>query len=398
MLRRSSAFRGVADLLWAQVASQMGDAAFGVLLIWAVLEMTDSKPVVGAVATLNYLPVLLFGMVGGLAADRASRRGIMVASDSARAAIALSLPLLGAAGLLGPWVLAAAGFALFTASAFFNPARDAAVPSLVAAEDLVAANSIVQISVPLGWLFGPALCTLFLAWVPVVELFTGCGVLFLVSVAFLARLPRTPVTPHGGEPALAALAAGLRVAWRDVRLRWLLVITAVDNLFIMGPAVVGTPLFVKGILHAPGQVYALAEATLALGVVVGLPLTARLNRAVSQGRVLILGILLDGITYLPLLWVSSAAGLCTAMALHGVSIPMITVTRASLVQRITPAGQLGRVFALISIGVTGLTAVSSGLTGVAAALVPVNVIFGAIAVLAALCAPAAWSSREFRDA
>jgi MFS transporter, DHA3 family, macrolide efflux protein len=397
VLRRSAAYLGVADLLWAQVASQMGDASFGVLLIWAVLGMTDSTLVVGAVATLNYLPVLLFGMVGGLAADRMSRRGLMIASDGVRAAIALSLPLLALGGLLGPWVMAAAGFLLFTASAFFNPARDATIPSLVGAGDLVAANSIVQISVPMGWLFGPALCTLFLKWVPPVRLFAGVGVLFLVSVAYLTRLPRIAVQAHHGEPG-SALFEGLKVAWRDVRLRWLLVITAVDNLFIMGPAVVGTPLFVKGILHASGQAYALTEAMLALGVVLGLPLTAWLNRRAGQGRVLILGIFMDGITYLPVLWISSVAGLCVAMMLHGISIPMITVTRASLVQRITPSQQLGRVFALISIGVTGLTAVSSGLTGVVATIVPVNVIFGVIAVLAALCGPAALSSKEFRNA
>ena len=397
MIRRSAAYLGVADLLWAQVASQMGDASFGVLLIWTVLGMTDSTLVVGAVATLNYMPVLLFGMVGGLAADRMSRRGLMIASDGVRAAIALSVPLLALGGLLGPWVMAAAGFLLFTASAFFNPARDAMIPSLVGAVDLVAANSIVQISVPMGWLFGPALCTLFLKWVPPVRLFAGVGVLFLVSVAYLTRLPRTAVQPHHQEPG-SALFEGLKVAWRDVRLRWLLVITAVDNLFIMGPAVVGTPLFVKGILHASGQAYALTEAMLALGLVIGLPLTAWLNRRAGQGKVLILGIFMDGITYLPVLWISSVAGLCVAMMLHGISIPMITVTRASLVQRITPSQQLGRVFALISIGVTGLTAVSSGLTGVVATMVPVNVIFGVIAVLAALCGPAAWSSREFRNA
>ncbi len=91
-------------LLWAQIASQMGDAAFCVLLLWAVLGMTDDKSLVGAVAMFNYLPILLFGMVGGLAADRFPRRGLMMASDGARAAIALSVPADGQirpAGTLG---------------------------------------------------------------------------------------------------------------------------------------------------------------------------------------------------------------------------------------------------------------------------------------------------------
>ncbi|MEW6759025.1 MAG: MFS transporter, partial [Acidobacteriota bacterium] len=78
---------GIRNLLWAQVASQMGDAAFTVLLFWAVLERSDSPWVLGAAAALNYLPILLFGLAGGLAADRLPRRGLMVAADAVRACL-----------------------------------------------------------------------------------------------------------------------------------------------------------------------------------------------------------------------------------------------------------------------------------------------------------------------
>ena len=385
-------------LLAAQIASQMGDAAFCVLLLWAVLGMTEDKAVVGTVAMLNYLPILLFGMVGGLAADRLPRRGLMIASDGARAVIALSVPALAIGGFLGPWGMAAAGFCLFTASAFFNPARDAYIPSLVAREDLVRANALVQVSVPMGWLFGPALCSIFLKWASPLTLVGGVGLLFLISVAFLLALPGVPAQRRESAPALRALREGLVTSWRDVRLRWLLVITAVDNLFIMGPAIVGTPILVKVRYGGEGTSYALLEAALAAGVFVGLPLTGWLNRRFGQGKVLIAGIFLDGITYLPLLWIDHlwAAGL--AIGLHGISIPLITVTRSSLVQRIAPPEQLGRVFALIGMTVLGLTAASAGLTGVAATRIPVNIIFGAISIGAALCAPLVWLSREFRDA
>lgn len=390
--------RGVWLLLAAQIASQMGDAAFAVLLLWSVLGMTDNKAVVGTVATLNYLPILLFGMIGGLAADRFPRRGLMVASDGARALVALSVPVLGHFGLLNPWVLAAAGFSLFTASAFFNPARDAYIPSLVDKRDLVRANALIQVSVPMGWLFGPALCSVFLAWVSPENLMGGVGLLFLVSVVFLLALPGFQTLQRESAPAVKAILEGLSAAWRDVRLRWLLVLTAVDNLFIMGPAVVGTPLLVKGPYGGTGTDYALLEAALAAGVFLGLPLTAWLNRRMGQGKVLIAGIFLDGITYLPLLWIDHLWAASLAIGLHGISIPLITVTRSSLIQRIAPPEQLGRIFALIGITVLGLTAASSGLTGLVATVVPVKVIFGVIAVGAALCAPVAWMSKSFREA
>lgn len=171
------------------------------------------------------------------------------------------------------------------------------------------------------------LCSLFLKWVEPVPLFGGVGLLFLVSVAFLLGLPPAPVAATGGATPAKALFAGLTASWGDVRLRWLMLITAVDNLFIMGPAVVGTPILVKDVLKSGGDVYALMEALMALGVFAGLPLTARLNRRFPQGLILIAGLVLDAITYLPLLWTTSVWATGLAIALHGVSIPMITVTR-----------------------------------------------------------------------
>ena len=372
--------RGVLLLLGAQIVSQMGDAGFTVLLLWAVLERTADHRIVGAAAALNYLPILLFGMVGGLAADRLPRRGLMVASDSVRAALCFSLPFLASAGWDSPWAFAVAGFGLFTASAFFGPARDATIPFLAGKADLA------------------ALCAALLPLASPVTLFAGMGALFALSAILLRFLPAETVQAPPARGGTPAILEGLVACFRDARLGWLLVITAVDNLFIMGPAVVGTPLFVKEVMGGSGSAYALMEALLALGVFAGLPLTARLNRRTGRGKVLILGIFLDGVTYLPLLWVHSlwAAGL--AVCFHGISIPLITVTRTSLVQEVAPPESLGRVFALIQITVLGFTAISSGLTGWAASRVSVPAIFGVIAVAAALCAPAAALSRKFREA
>lgn len=385
-------------LLGAQMASQMGDAGFTVLLLWSVLERTDDRLVVGAAAALNYLPILLFGMVGGLAADRLPRRGLMVGSDAVRAALCFGLPVAVWAGWDSPWLLAAAGFGLFTASAFFSPARDAMIPFLARGTDLNAANALIQLSVPVGWLFGPALCAALLPFVPTTTLFAGMGALFALSALMLRRLPPEPAHARAeGSGGAGAILEGLRACGRDVRLLWLVVITAVDNLFIMGPAIVGTPLLVKEVMGGEGSAYALMEALLAVGVFAGLPLTAWLSRRLGAGKIIILGIFLDGITYLPLAWVTDLAWAGLAVCLHGVSIPMITVTRTSLVQRIAPPDSLGRVFALIQITVLGFTAISSGATGWVATAVPVPVIFGVISVAAALCGPAAWMSRKFRE-
>lgn len=386
-------------LLAAQMASQMGDAGFTVLLLWAVLERTNDKMVVGAAAALNYLPILLFSMVGGMAADRLPRRGLMVGSDALRALLCFSLPLCALAGWDTPWVLAAAGFGLFTASAFFGPARDAYIPFLAKGGDLTATNALIQLSMPVGWLFGPAIVAALLPIASTAKLFSVVGGLFALSALLLLLLPREPVTPRGEKSsAVREFFAGLAACKEDSRLLWLLAITAVDNLFIMGPAVVGTPLLVKEVLGGTGSSYAILEALLALGVFVGIPLTTWLGKRVGQGKILILGIFLDGVTYLPLAFAGELWIVGVAIAFHGISIPLITVTRTSLVQRIAPPEMLGRIFALLQITVLGFTAISSGLTGWIATTVSVPVIFGVISICAALCAPLAWSSKRFREA
>ena len=388
----------VARLLAAQVASQMGDASFVILLLWVVIEIGGSKTMVGNVAALNYMPILAFGMLGGVAADRFSKRKILAISDLVRAAIALAVPISAGLFPLNPAVLAAAGFCLYSASAFFGPARDSYIPQLVEKGDLVAANTAVQLSVPAGFLLGPTAISALMKWSPAVELFAFSGALFLVSVLFIVGLPESPSLQKREVSGFREISEGLALGWRDRRLRWLLIITAVDNLFIMGPAIVGTPIFVKEVLHEGDSVYALTEAMYATGMFLGLPLSLWLNRRFGQGKVLIAAIFIDGITYMPFAWLRSVGAMNATIIFHAVAIPMITVTRTSMIQRIVPGVSLGKIFGMISITVVGLTGISSALTGWVAEYYSVPQIYFAISILASLCAPVAMLSRDFREA
>ncbi|MDP2361142.1 MAG: MFS transporter [bacterium] len=393
--------------LWiGEVVSQAGDSLFQIALLWLMLELTGSSGLTGLVAMSGYLPILLFGLPAGALVDRLDRRRVMLGANLARAALVLVLPLLAAAAWLGPATLGLVTFAMACFSAHFNPARDAIVPELAAPSELRDANTLVQSGWQLALLAGPGLAGLLVPWTGERHLFSATGLAYLVSALFIWRLRTrrpagaTPPSPLAAElrRSLAEVRSGLRLARSDRRLWAILLVTAADNLFIMGPAIVGTPLFVKQVLQDGSGDYAFLLTAYAAGMITGSLLLSRFGGRWRDSRLLLWGIVLDGITFLPLLWVTSFAGAWWTLFVHSLMIPLIVIPRPTLIQRLVPRDFHGRVFSMISVAVTGLSAVSVALTGLVAEWVPIATIFGAIAVLGAATGLAGWSIREFRDA
>jgi DHA3 family macrolide efflux protein-like MFS transporter len=396
-------------MLWlGEIISQAGDSLFQLALIWLVLSLTGSSSLTGLVAMSAYLPVLILGLPAGALVDRLDRRRVMLGAIAARALLAGTIPLLAFRGLLDPLLLGAITFAMAVFSAHFSPARDALVPELVPPAELRPANALIQSGWQLALLAGPGLAGLLTPLTGELHLFTATALAYLLSAGFIASMPATHKgqgrtagrlqLSHELRQAMAKAGEGLALARRDRRLWAILLVTGADNLFIMGPAIVGTPLFVKQVLHGSSGDYAYLLTAYAVGMICGSLALARWGKQLRDSRLLLWGIVLDGITFLPLLWVSSFAGAWLTLFIHSLMIPLIVVPRPTLIQRMVPAEFHGRVFAMVSVAVTGLSAVSVALTGLVAEWVPVPWIFGSIAVLGALCGLAGWTIREFRDA
>ncbi|MFN3763726.1 MAG: MFS transporter, partial [Anaerolineae bacterium] len=143
-------------LLWAgQLLSQIGDQC---LLIAAVTLITylSPSPLALLIPALSLaLPQILFGLVGGVIADRIDRKWVMIASDLLRALLVLAALLVRTTGDLWILYLAAAGLAMV--GAFFYPARNASIPNIVPEDLLLAANGMIQGSYILALILGPML-------------------------------------------------------------------------------------------------------------------------------------------------------------------------------------------------------------------------------------------------
>ena len=387
--------RNLTLLFSGQLVSQIGDSLYQIGLIWLVLEYTGSKSATGIVAMVSYLPVLLFGLIGGVLVDRFNRRNVMAISDLLRALVVLIIPGSYLLGIMSLPLIIGVSFIMASLATAFNPARDSLVPDLVTKAHLVKANSLVQVTNYFAIFAGPAFGAAILGIIGITHLFTIDAGTFLVSFVAIFLISYRPVAGSGPvKRGFAGLRGQLAEIWRYVRskkrLTWLLILTAVNNFFIMGPAIVGTPIFVKEVLNEGASSYALVESSLGLGMILGSILVNYLSRFLGKGKILLLGMMFDGLTYALVMFTGSLPLFMLLIAFHAIGIPHIVVSRTSLIQEWTESGKLGRVFSLTNMAVVGMTALTTGATGWLAETIPIDQIFGIFGIFAMLCGLIGW--------
>lgn len=363
-------------LLWlGQFVSGTGDSVFSTCIGFLVIYLlgAGAEFEVGLTRTMDALPFLLFGAYAGVLVDRFSRRGLMLISDVVRACVVGLVPLLFFADALVWWVLPLVAFCSYLFATAFNPARDALIPQLAQGRNLLRVNSFFQTSTQLAVILGAGLVGLLLspgvlgalgpggiAWLLV---FDASSFLFSFVCLMLIRLPAAAPRAAGRASSLRELGESLKSAVVDARLRGLLFLTAMDNFFIMGPALVGGLFLIRNYLGLETWAYGVFEAVLGLGWLCGTLLIARFGGRFRTGQLVIAGMILDGLTYVPFLWLQTFEMFLVAIFVHGLTIPLITVGRTTLIQRHYPPERLGRIFALVAITVQGFTALSALATG-----------------------------------
>jgi MFS family permease len=370
-------WRRALRLLWvSQVVSHLGDALFLVGVFFLALEVTGSKATAGLLVAVNFLPALALGLFAGAFVDRHDRRRIMIAADLLRAVAVGSIPLLHAAGHLGAVALAVAMFSLATGTTVFNPAIKALIPELAPRDRIPSAVSLFQISEYVALVVGPALAAVALPTLGMIHLFSLDCVTFLFSTLCLLSLPgearRRMHRPTVVEPLrtlVPALVAEVKVGVATVLaspvLRLVLTLAALDNLVLMGLQQVGTPLLVKD-LGLGAAAYARAQTAFFLGLATASALVWLAGRRLPRGPLILLGVVLDGLTFVPLAFCQTLLQVQLALFVHAIAIPLIIIPRTVLIQHSVPGPLHGRTFALLNVTVFGMTTLSSAAVGLLA--------------------------------
>ena len=187
LLRRNRSFR---QLWLGQVVSQMGDWFDTIALYTIILKLTGSGRDVGLLLVARFLPSFLFGPISGVVADRFSRQRIMIVSDVLRAIVVLGFLFVRRADQL--WIVYVLTVFQLGLSTFFEPAKTAAIPSIVEDRELVAANAISSVTWSAMLTIGAAIGGLITGWFGTDVAFILDAATYLLSAALIAsiRVPK----------------------------------------------------------------------------------------------------------------------------------------------------------------------------------------------------------------
>ena len=183
LLRSNRNFR---QLWLGQVVSQMGDWFNTIALYTIILNLTGSGRDVGLLLVARFLPSFVFGSLSGVVADRFSRRSIMIISDLLRALVVLGFLFVRRADQL--WIIYVLTVAQLGLSTFFEPAKTAAIPSVVSDRELVAANAISSVTWSVMLTLGAAIGGVLTGWFGTNVAFILDAATFLLSAWLIARI------------------------------------------------------------------------------------------------------------------------------------------------------------------------------------------------------------------
>ena len=186
LLRTNKDFR---QLWLGQVVSQMGDWFNTIALYTIILNLTGSGRDIGLMMVARFLPSFVFGPLSGVLADRFSRRSIMIVSDLLRALVVLGFLFVRRADQL--WILYVLTIAQLALSTFFEPAKTAAIPSIVSDRELVTANALSSVTWSVMLTLGAAVGGVITGWFGTDAAFVLDALTYLLSAVLIAsiRLP-----------------------------------------------------------------------------------------------------------------------------------------------------------------------------------------------------------------
>jgi Transmembrane secretion effector len=327
--------------------SELGDALHYIALMWLALDKGGPLGVV-AVRLGDSVPALVFGLHGGIAADRWDRKRVMISADLARAVILIPVAIAGLTNQLPIWGLVVAAFLLETATSYFVPAYNALVPALVDRSNLQEANGLIGATTNALSIGGWAAAAGLLAIVPISSFFAINSISFFVSAALISGI--APRDENGAS--LRTETPRIREAFAAMRpmpaLAAGVIVLGVAITISAGTWIAGVPELVRDVLHRGAGGFSIVMVGYAIGsVVVGAILTRYPIRNKARAS------LLAWTLYLPaygLFALSSSLPLAVAGAFvagMGQSAALILLTSAA--QEQIAADVLGRVMGVISL-------------------------------------------------
>ncbi|MEU8521342.1 MFS transporter [Streptomyces sp. NBC_01216] len=328
---------------------------------WLVLSLTGSAAAVGVTTALQFLPMLLFGLYGGVIADRYPKRLILLFSQAALGLCGLALAVLTLSGHVQVWHVYLIAFLLGMVTVVDNPSRQSFVSEMVGPDQLRNAVSLNSANFQSARLVGPAVAGLLIATVGSGWAFLLNGLFFLAPLTGLllmrpAELHKVERAPRGR----GQLREGLRYVAGRPDLIWPIVLVGFVGTFGFNFPIWLTA-FSGEIFHVGAGTYGFLNTLMATGSLAGALLSAR--RGSSRLRMLVgaavaFGVLEIAAALSPSFWLFAL--LLVPIGMFGLTV---NITANSAVQLATDPVMRGRVMSLYMMVFAGGTPIGAPLLG-----------------------------------
>lgn len=345
-------------LVLGQASSLFGNFILKFALSMYVLEVTGSAAVFAGLLAGSAIPTILLSPFGGILADRANRRNIMVALDTLSGLSVLCAVLLLQQGSIQ--VIAILLVVLSILGAFESPTVQACVPQMQTGDNLIKGNAVVNQIAAVAALIAPILGSVLyvaLGLIPVMVTSVFC---FLMTAFFecFIKLEYQPTPLHEG--ILPMIKSDFSISMRFISkeqpgILKILLLAALVSFFVMGTAMVGLPYIIRTILGLGAGYFGAAESIIGIAAILGGIAAGLLTGKLKLGKLCVVLAVFGGslipagmIFLLPVSTITKYAVNVAAFCGMQISASIFSIFALSYIQQKTPNHLIGKVMAYIS--------------------------------------------------
>jgi MFS family permease len=345
-----------------QVVSNTGTWMQRVAQDWLILELThNSGSALGITTGLQFLPMLLFGLWGGVIADRFPKRRLLMCTQASAGVLALTLGLLDVSGVVQAWHVYLLAFGLGVVTSLDNPSRQSFVVEMVGRDDLQNAIALNSATFNAARLFGPAIAGLMInMWGTSPVFFVNAVSYGAVIIGLAMMRPAELLTTEVVPRARGQLREGLAYVWGRPDLLLVIIIVFFVGTFGLNFQMT-LALIAKETFHRGAGEYGLLSTVLALGTLSGALLAARrseITQPLVVGAALVFGCL-EFVTGLMPSYLTFAVLLVPTGA---AAITLMTSANSTMQLRVAPRMR-GRVMGLYMLVFMGGTPIGAPVIG-----------------------------------
>jgi MFS family permease len=338
-------------LYWfGQLSSVLAQNMEGVAQSWLVLELTDSPLLLGLTGLTYAAPTIALTLLGGVIADRADRRNIMILSQTVSAAMFFLLATLIVIERVALWHVMSLAFLSGCVRAFDRPSRMALLPQMVPREDIPNAVAIGGTIWQLNRLVGPAVAGMLIYLIGIGPTYYFCFFASAIAVCLWLGISLTtsPTAPSQGG-VVQHMAEGLNFIRKNEVFFTFIGMTFFNSVFGMSYSIL-MPVFARSVLDVGSKGFGFLQSAGGAGALIGVLLVAWFSHAGGKGRQAILGAIAFGLLLSAFAFSESfPLSLILALAL-GVSSQFYMTIISAILQMNLPNQLRGRVM-----GIYGLT-------------------------------------------